>query len=109
MILRPGGGRGGDYTKYLPHICERYGVLIAIQIILKYNEILKHPGIDDEEFDKFSASSRFVLRARKKELALKGWPNLVGRGPWRVLTAVAWGWSRIFVLRSDGVLELRRN
>ena len=47
-----------------------------IQIYPKYNEILK-PRIDNEDFDKFSASKRVPSFAQefaqeKKELALKG-------------------------------------
>lgn len=64
-----GGGRGGDYTKYLPHISasDMNDFNFLIQIYPKYNEILKQPGMDDEEFDKFSALKQVcVLRARKK-------------------------------------------
>ena len=56
------------YTKYLPHISanDMNDFKFLIQIYPKYNEILK-PRIDNEEFDKFSASKQVcVLRARKK-------------------------------------------
>ena len=102
------GGRGGNYTKYLPHISanDMNDFKFLIQIYPKYNEILK-PRIDNED-DKFSASKqvcvlRARIRARKKGTRTQRIAQSRGdrEGPWRVLTAwVAWGWSRIFASKT---------
>ena len=64
-----GGGRGGDYTKYLPHISasDMHDFNFLSQIYPRYNQLSKLRPKDDEEFDKFSASKQVsVLRAKKK-------------------------------------------
>ena len=69
-----GGGRGGDYTKYLPHISARdlQDFNFLSQIYPRYSELLKVMSNDDEEFDKFSASKLVsVLRAKKKSRLLR--------------------------------------
>ena len=69
-----GGGRGGDYTKYLPHISARdmQDFNFLSQIYPSYNELLKVMSNEDEEFDKFSASKQVsMLRAKKKSRLLR--------------------------------------